>query len=247
MQDKKPSKQQSNSKKSPLRHIAIIMDGNGRWAQQHGYARIQGHRHGAKSVRTVIESAAKQQIEYLTLFCFSSENWQRPEHEINFLMELLIQYIKHELNNLIDNKIKLNVIGQTQKLPEKVYQILQQACEKTSKNTSLQLTLALNYGGRQDILKATHQIATLVKQNKLNIDSLNMREFTKYLSTAGMPDPDLLIRTSGERRISNFLLWQLAYSELVFIDKFWPDFTQQDFNDAIAIFNKRQRRFGNIS
>ncbi len=228
-------------------HIAIIMDGNGRWAAQRGLPRIAGHRAGVDAVRSVVEECARLQIPYLTLFAFSTENWRRPKEEVGALMVLLDQFLKRELSTLMKNNVRLNTIGQPGDLPENVQRTLEDVTGKSSSNTGLTLTLALSYSGRDDIIQAVYRIAEDVSDGTLEPGSMDADTFSSYLSTSDIPDPDLLIRTSGEMRISNFLLWQIAYSEFYVTEKLWPDFTDADLWEAIEVFQKRERRFGMTS
>jgi undecaprenyl diphosphate synthase len=229
------------------RHIAIIMDGNGRWAAQRGLPRIAGHRAGVDTVRSVVEECARLQIPYLTLFAFSTENWKRPKEEVGALMVLLDQYLKRELSTLMKNNVRLNTIGRPGDLPENVQRTLEDVTERSSANTGLTLTLALSYSGRDDIVQAVRRIAEDAGAGTLEPGSVDADTFSSYLSTSDMPDPDLLIRTSGEMRISNFLLWQIAYSEFYVTEKLWPDFTDADLWKAIEVFQERERRFGMTS
>jgi undecaprenyl diphosphate synthase len=229
------------------RHIAIIMDGNGRWAAQRGLPRIAGHRAGVNTVRSVVEECARLQIPYLTLFAFSTENWKRPKEEVGALMVLLDQYLKRELSTLMKNNVRLNTIGRPGDLPENVQRTLEDVTGRSSANTGLTLTLALSYSGRDDIIQALRRIAEDVSDGTLEPGSMDADTFSSYLSTSDIPDPDLLIRTSGEMRISNFLLWQIAYSEFYVTEKLWPDFTDADLWEAIKVFQERERRFGMTS
>ena len=228
-------------------HIAIIMDGNGRWAADRNLPRIAGHRAGVDAVRKVVEDCARFKIPYLTLFAFSTENWNRPQDEVSGLMVLLDQYLKKEMRTLMKNNVRLNTIGRTADLPAKVQQTLREVVEQSAVNDGLTLTLALSYSGRDDILEAVRRIAAAVKRDDLTPDAIEQEIFSSFLNTHGMPDPDLLIRTSGEQRISNFLLWQIAYTEFYITDKLWPDFTNEDLLEAIETFKKRERRFGKTS
>lgn len=225
-------------------HIAIIMDGNGRWAEKHAIGRIRGHRKGAQAVRTVVRTCREIGIKYLTLFAFSSENWERPAREVQALMFLLEEYLTKELPELQKQNIRLTTIGNIERLNPSVMEKLQKVQGKTLENDKMVLNLALSYGARDEMV---HAIKKIVKDNalgKIDIDQLDKEMFSQYLYTSGMPDPDLLIRTSGEYRISNFLLWQLAYTELYFTKVLWPDFTKDDLLKAIASYQKRERRFG---
>jgi undecaprenyl diphosphate synthase len=228
------------------RHIAIIMDGNGRWAKQQGKPRIEGHRAGIKSVRAVVEASAELGISALTLYAFSSENWRRPALEVRALMKLLVEYLKRELQELNENNIRLTTIGRTEALPSKVQKQLQSTIENTRKNTGLILNLALNYGGQNEILDAVKKVTYDIHEKKLSMDALTPEIFGDYLSTAKLPELDLMIRTSGEMRISNFLLWQVAYAELYVTQILWPDFRKQHFYEAIIEYQQRSRRFGRI-
>jgi undecaprenyl diphosphate synthase len=225
-------------------HVAIIMDGNGRWAKKHGNERIYGHQHGVKSVKNVVEEASPIGVKYLTLYAFSTENWNRPKYEVDALMSLLVSTIHSELKLLNDNNVSLMAIGDIKSLPTDVQEELNEAINITSKNTGLKLVLALSYSSRWEIINAVKKIATDVKNGKLEIDNINTELFSSYLTTKGIPDPDLLIRTSGEIRLSNFLLWQLSYSEFYFTEKLWPDFGKEDFLNAIFAYQNRERRFG---
>ena len=228
-------------------HVAIIMDGNGRWAKQKGHMRIFGHRQGVKAVRAAIESAAEIGVGYLTLYAFSTENWTRPEQEVNGLMELLVDTIDSELPTLMKNKIKLATIGDLAKLPKKCQAQLEKTKDKTAENNGLTLVLALSYSGRWDIIEAIKRIGGDVKSGKLTPEEINDEILDKALNTSCFPNPDLLVRTSGEQRISNFLLWEIAYSELYFTPVLWPDFTKDDFYKAIVDYQGRERRFGKTS
>jgi undecaprenyl diphosphate synthase len=228
-------------------HLAIIMDGNGRWAKQQGFLRAFGHENGTKSVKTIIESCAKLGIKNLTLYAFSSENWNRPKLEVDTLMKILIKSLKKELGTLQKNKIKLNAIGNLSKMPEKAQIELLDVIEKTKDNTHMTLTLALSYGSREELVNAVKNISNKVKNNIISVDAIDDSIINEHLYTQNLPDVDLLIRTSGEHRISNFLLWQIAYAELYFTDVLWPDFTEQNLYEAIISYQKRERRFGKTS
>lgn len=228
-------------------HIAIIMDGNGRWAKERGKQRIFGHQSAIQSVREVSEASAELGVKYLTLYAFSTENWNRPVAEVSGLMSLLAQTIKNEIGTLNKNSIRLNAIGDLQSLPKANYEQLMRAIEGTSHNTRMTLTLALSYSGRWDLTQASRRMAKDAAEGKLNPDEITDKTISGYLSTAGMPDPELMIRTSGEERISNFLLWELAYSELYFTPKYWPDFRKPDLYEAILNYQHRERRFGKTS
>ena len=229
------------------KHLAIIMDGNGRWAKQKGMLRAFGHENGTKAVRTTVETCAKLGIENLTLYAFSTENWNRPKLEVDTLMKLLINSLKNELKTLTDNNIKLNTIGNFEKLPASAQKELSQVISKTKDNTRMTLTLALSYGSREEIVSAIKSISSIVKNNIISIDAIDESIINQHLYTQNLPDVDLLIRTSGEHRISNFLLWQIAYAELYFTDVLWPDFREKDLYEAIISYQKRERRFGKTS
>ena len=226
------------------RHIAIIMDGNGRWAQNHSLGRIAGHRKGAESVRKVVETCREIGISYLTLYAFSSENWSRPEKEVSALMTLLERYLKTEVKVMMKNNIRLLTIGDTAALPQKVRLVLEDTIRKTSGNTAMTLVLALNYGSHDEILEAVRKIVEQARQGKIAAADITEERFPEYLYTKGMPDPDLLIRTSGEYRLSNFLMWQMAYTEFYFTDTLWPDFREEQLIEAVLEFQRRERRFG---
>jgi undecaprenyl diphosphate synthase len=229
------------------RHIAIIMDGNGRWAKEQGQDRLYGHYHGVESVRNIVEGCAELGIGYLTLYAFSTENWDRPEYEVIGLMELLVSTIRKEVESLHKNNIKLHVIGDMNMLPEYARQELAEALEFTSKNTGLNLVMALSYSGRWELLNAVKNIAHEVKTGTLAIEEIGQDTLQRYLCTSDFPDPELMIRTSGEFRISNFLLYQLAYAELYFTNVRWPDFRKENLYEAILDFQGRERRFGKTS
>jgi undecaprenyl diphosphate synthase len=236
-------KTQIDLKKLP-KHVAVIMDGNGRWAKMRGKPRVFGHRNGVKAVREVSESAAELGVEWLTLYAFSTENWNRPAFEVNALMSLLVETIRKEIATLNKNNIRLNAIGDLEKLPSRSYKALLEGIEGTSQNTRMTLTLALNYSSRWELTKAMQLIGEACKEGVIAPDDINEGLIAQYLETAQMPNPELMIRTSGERRISNYLLWQLAYAELYFTDVFWPDFNKENFYSAIVDFQQRERRFG---
>ncbi len=229
------------------KHLAIIMDGNGRWAKQKGFLRAFGHENGTKSVRTTVECCAKLGIENLTLYAFSTENWNRPRIEVDTLMKLLINSLKNELKTLINNNIKLNCIGNIDLLPKSAQKELLEVIKKTENNSRMVLTLALSYGSREEIISAVKKISDKVKNNIISINDIDELIINEHLYTQNLPDVDLLIRTSGEHRISNFLLWQIAYSELYFTDVLWPDFKEEDLYEAIISYQKRERRFGKTS
>ena len=229
------------------RHVAIIMDGNGRWAKEQGKDRLFGHYSGVESVRNIVEGCAELGISYLTLYAFSTENWDRPKDEVTGLMELLVQTIRNEVPTLNKNNIRLHVIGNIAMLPETARREIREACEETAGNTGLNLVMALSYSSRWEIVNAVKQIATRVKEGCLQPDDIDDNAFQDELCTATFPDPELMIRTSGEYRISNFLLYQLAYAELYFTDTLWPDFRKQNLYDALYDYQKRERRFGKTS
>jgi len=228
-------------------HIAIIMDGNGRWAKEKGKLRIFGHHNGVLSVRDVVEGSCDVGLKYLTLYTFSSENWNRPKLEVMAIMELMVSTIHKEIDNFMKKNVRLNAIGDLTMLPERCFKELKNAIDKTAGNTGLVLTLALSYSSRREIINAVKQIAGKVQAGTLSIDDIDEDVFENNLYTSGMPDPELLIRTSGENRISNYLLWQIAYAELYFTTKLWPDFRKEDLFEAILDYQKRERRFGLIS
>ncbi len=239
-------KEQINMDNLPV-HVAIIMDGNGRWAKRKGKHRIFGHKNGITSVRQVSEAAAELGIGYLTLYAFSTENWNRPREEVDALMTLLVASLRNEAKTMMKNNIRLLAMGDLQSLPEKVSENLRAVMNRTSGNTGLSLVLALSYSARREITGAIKKLAQDVKDEKLSVDEITNNVFAGYLNQLGIPDPDILIRTSGEFRISNFLLWQIAYSELYFTDTLWPDFRKDDFYKAIVSYQKRERRFGRTS
>jgi undecaprenyl diphosphate synthase len=228
-------------------HLAVIMDGNGRWAQQRMLKRVIGHQRGAETVKMVVEQASLLGIKYLTLFAFSSENWSRPVLEVRALMALLKKYIRQETARMMRKNIRYNVIGNRSDLPDDVNETLDSAINQTANNTGMVLTLALSYGGRQELCAAAARMAGDIVGGRLSADSITTEVFGSYLDTGGLPDPDFLIRTSGEMRISNFLLWQLAYTELYFTETNWPDFTINELHKALADFQSRERRFGMTS
>lgn len=228
-------------------HVAIIMDGNGRWAKEKGKLRVFGHQNGVKAVRDTVEAAAELGVQNLTLYAFSTENWNRPKLEVSALMELLVATISKETKTLMENNIRLNAIGDLSQLPKNCYNELQVAMEKTKGNSRMTLHLALSYSARWEITNAVKLITDKVKQETLSIADINEETISAHLTTKDFPDPELLIRTSGEHRISNFLLWQIAYAELYFTDKLWPDFRREDLYEAIVDFQNRERRFGKTS
>ncbi len=235
-----------NTDKLP-KHIAIIMDGNGRWAIEKGLNRVQGHKNGVKAVREVTEAAAELGISFLTLYAFSTENWNRPKEEVDALMELLVETIKNEISTLNKNNIRLQAIGDLLSLPINCQKNLQEAIDHTSINDGMVLNLALSYSARWEIVEAMKQLATELQENEIDISEINAERISSKLSTKNIPDPELLIRTSGETRVSNFLLWQIAYAELYFTPTLWPDFRKEHFYKAVSDFQNRERRFGKTS
>jgi undecaprenyl diphosphate synthase len=228
------------------RHVAVIMDGNGRWAQARGLSRIEGHKRGKDSVRAVVETSRSLGIPYLSLFAFSTENWQRPKPEVRALMGLLRRYVRTELNRLMRNEVRVLAIGDLDRLPDTVRRDLESAIEATRMNTRLTVGLCVSYGGREDIVQAARGIALDVQAGRMKAEDVNSTTFARRLGTQGFPDPDLLIRTSGEMRLSNFFLWQLAYTEIYVTNALWPDFREKEFIEALARYQQRQRRFGRI-
>ncbi|GAB3565594.1 isoprenyl transferase [Spirosoma luteolum] len=228
-------------------HIAVIMDGNGRWAKQQGAARIFGHRSAIKAVREVTEGCAELGIKYLTLYAFSTENWNRPKYEVDALMTLLVHTIRGEIKTLMDNNVRLSTIGHTETLPADCQRELAEAMRETAGNTGLTLILALSYSGRWEIIEAARQLAADVRDGKIGPADIDEQRFSSYLTTANIPDPELMIRTSGEMRISNFMLWQLAYSEFYMPEVLWPDFRRKHLHEAILTYQQRERRFGKTS
>lgn len=229
------------------KHIAVIMDGNGRWAKQHNLDRTEGHRKGVESVRTIMQAASKIGVKFITLYTFSTENWNRPVEEVNALMELMIHAVMKETAELIENGIRLQVIGDLDRLPEATRKALDNCLEATSKGQTSTVILALSYSSRWEIMEATKNIANDISKGKIKSSEISENLFSSYLTTKNFPDPDLLIRTGGEIRISNFLLWQIAYSELVFTDELWPDFSEDSLFQAVIDYQQRERRFGKIS
>ncbi len=236
-----------DAERPAVRHVAIIMDGNGRWAAERGLPRAEGHRQGVESVRRTLKAAMELGVSHLTLFSFSSENWSRPKQEINDLFGLLRRFVRRDLADLHKNGVKIRVIGARTGLESDILRMLDEAAELTKDNTALDLTIAFNYGARDEIARAAQRIAEDVKAGAMDASDVTPEKFSTYLDTAGLPDPDLLIRTSGELRLSNFLLWQLAYAEFVFVDVYWPDFSKDVFAAAIAEYQQRSRRFGGTS
>ena len=237
----------SNFKNDIPKHLAIIMDGNGRWAESKGKNRIHGHSHGVRAVREVVEEAVQLKVEYLTLYAFSTENWSRPKEEIGVLMKLLVNTLRSEFEKLLQNRIKLNVIGNISQLPEIVQNELEYVMKQTQNNSEMTLTLALSYGGREELANVLKQLVIKVKNNIISAENINQSIINEHLYTQNLPDVDLLIRTSGEKRISNFMLWQIAYAELYFSKVLWPDFTKDHLHEALVSYQKRERRFGKTS
>ncbi|WP_405399263.1 isoprenyl transferase [Maribacter sp. Asnod2-G09] len=229
------------------KHLAIIMDGNGRWAKERGKLRVFGHEHGVKTVRIVVEECVQLKIDYLTLYTFSTENWNRPKIEVQTLMRLLVSSLKKELKTFNKNNIRLNTIGNIDALPSKAYRELVEVMDQTKQNTGMTLTLALSYGAREELQSMVKEISAKVKNNIISIENIDQEIINSHLYTHDLPDVDLLIRTSGEHRISNFLLWQIAYAELYFIDVYWPDFREHHLVEAIKNYQNRERRFGKTS
>ena len=228
-------------------HVAVIMDGNGRWAKARGLPRTAGHKRGSEAARKVVRAAAEAGVKYITLFGFSSENWNRPDEEVTDLMGLLRFYLNREIKSLEKEGVKLRVIGNRSMLPADIQELIVTAEKRTADNVRITLIIALSYGGRAEIANGAKIIAQKVKEGEIDPSEINEEMFSKYLETSDIPDPDLLIRTSGEKRISNFLLWQTAYSEFIFTDTLWPDFSEDDFKNALAEFGSRERRYGKIS
>lgn len=237
----------SDFKNDLPKHLAIIMDGNGRWAEKKGKNRVQGHSDGVRAVQEVVEEALQLKIEYLSLYAFSTENWSRPQEEIGILMKLLVNTLRSEFEKLLENRIKLKVIGNIDQLPDFVQEELRYVVNQTQNNNEMTLTLALSYGGREELTNTLKQIADKVKNNIISPEDLDESVINEHLYTCDLPDVDLLIRTSGEKRISNFMLWQVAYAELYFSEVLWPDFTKEDLHKAIINYQKRERRFGKTS
>ena len=236
----------AQAKSSLPAHVAVIMDGNGRWAKQRNLPRIEGHRNGAESVRAVVRAAGEVGIKYLTLYAFSMENWTRPKQEVDTLMKYLDRYLRNEVGELQKNNVRLEVIGQIYRLPEFVQEQLKKTIALLHRNKGLTLVLALSYGGRTEIVEAVRGIAAKVKQGKLDPEEITEQVLAQHLYTKGIPDPDLLIRTSGEMRVSNFLLWQISYAELVVTSTLWPDFRKPQFFEALEEYARRHRRFGAV-
>ncbi|MGM0932096.1 MAG: isoprenyl transferase [Bacteroidota bacterium] len=229
------------------KHIALIMDGNGRWAKQQGFLRIKGHEQGTTAVRDVVEGAAELGVEHLTLYAFSTENWNRPKLEVQTLMKLLVSSLRKEITTLQDNDIRLNAIGNLDNLPKKAHRELMEVIDKTKSNNRMVLTLALSYGSREELTSAVKEISLKVKNNEISSEDIDESVINQHLYTRNLPDVDLLVRTSGEQRISNFLLWQIAYAELYFTELLWPDFRKENLFEAIYNYQNRERRFGKTS
>jgi len=243
-----PSLPQLNLPREKLpRHVAVIMDGNGRWAQRQGLPRIEGHRRGVASVRRITEESARIGLEQLTLYCLSSENWKRPQHELDFLMHLLEQYMIEERTTILAQNIRVSVIGRRAGIPESTLCEIDKTIALSAANSGLRLCLAINYGGRAEVLDAVRQIATAAKEGRLEPAALQESDLERHLYTAGMPDPDLVIRTAGEQRISNFLLWQISYAEIWVTPRCWPEFAEEDLYGALRDFAARDRRFGGLN
>jgi len=238
---------QKNPEPGTPRHIAVIMDGNGRWAKSRGLHRIMGHRKGAEAVRRIIRLCGDKGIEHLTLFAFSSENWQRPPREVKLLMELFIAVLEKDIDVLVEKGVRLRIIGDLDRFGKRIGKLIKKAEMRTACNDCMQLTIAANYGGRWDITQACRQLAEKSSRGEIDPDKIDEELISSYLASDGIPDPDLFIRTGGEKRISNFLIWQLAYCELYFTDVLWPDFSKEDFSDALQWFASRERRFGKTS
>jgi len=228
------------------KHIAIIMDGNGRWAQKRGLPRVMGHRQGIQALKRILEEVVRLGIPFLTVYAFSTENWQRPKEEVSYLMGLIEEYMKKEIHNLERNNIKIKLLGSLDPLPQKARAAVEEALERTAKKSGTTLSVALNYGGRAELVRAARKLAQAVSAGELDLENIDEELFAAQLDSAPLPDPDLLIRTGGQMRISNFLLWQLAYTELWVTPKLWPDFTAQDLQEAIEDYRRRTRRFGKI-
>jgi len=229
------------------KHIAIIMDGNGRWAKKRGKKRIYGHHEGVKTVREIVENSVELQIKYLSLYTFSTENWNRPKEEVDALMDLLVQTLNEQIADLMKQNIRLNAIGNLNRLPAHTYQTLQEVLQKTTDNSGMTLSIALNYGGRDEIVQMTKELAKKVKNNIILPENIDENKINLHLYSHNLPDVDFMIRTGGEKRISNFLLWKIAYAELYFTDILWPDFNKQHYYEALADYQKRERRFGKTS
>ncbi len=241
------SKKKSKKRLNDIpKHVAIIMDGNGRWAKKRGMPRFLGHRQGVKTVKRIVRRASDLGIKYLTLYAFSTENWNRPQDEVNFLMDLFVETLENEFKDLYEENVKLNFIGQLDALPQKVQDTLNRTKENSKDNDGLELILAINYGSRNEILSSIKTIASDIKSGKIKVDEIDEQMVSDNLFASHVPDPELLIRTSNEHRISNYLLWQIAYSEFIFVDALWPDFTNELFEDSLFDYQNRHRRFGGL-
>lgn len=240
----KPAQSHAAQLPDPPVHVAIIMDGNGRWARARGLPRIAGHRQGAEAVRTAVTTAMDMGVGYLTLYGFSSENWKRPDSEVSDLMGLLRLYLKKEINELDQKGVCMRFIGQRERLAPDIVDLIEDAETRTAANTRLNLTVALSYGARQEITEAARTLAGRVMAGEISLNEIDEDALARHLDTSGIPDPDMVIRTSGEKRVSNFLLWQSAYAELIFVDTLWPDFSREDLEEAIHEFHSRERRYG---
>lgn len=243
---KQPKESDSLSEENAPNHVAIIMDGNGRWAQKRGLPRFAGHKEGVSTVNKIVKTAVKANVKVLTLYTFSTENWKRPKQEVEYILKLPKEFLHVYLPSLMENNVRIQTIGDFQALPSHTQEAVNYAKEKTKHNDGLILNFALNYGGRYEILKAVKQIVTEVKEDDIDMSSLDEETFSKYLYTTGVSDPDLLIRTGGECRLSNFMLWQMAYTEFWFTDKLWPEFTEETFYEALLAYQHRKRRYGGI-
>lgn len=239
-------KNKSNETLNIPEHIAIIMDGNGRWAKKRGMPRNVGHKAGGDNVKTITKACKNYGVKYLTLYAFSTENWSRPEAEVSGLMDLLVFFLKNELKELHENKVRVRAIGDISRLPEKTKQVLLDSMDQTKDNDDLHLILALNYGSRHEITHAVKRLCEKVKAGELEPNAINETMISNHLYTHDIPDPDLMVRTSGEIRLSNYMLWQLAYTEFYFVETFWPDFGEEALLDAIEVYSRRQRRFGSV-
>ncbi len=227
-------------------HIAIIMDGNGRWAAQRDLPRIEGHRQGVDTVRDIVKACRHLEVEVLTIYAFSTENWKRPKWEVKFLLELPYKYLQEDLQSLLDNNIKLRISGEAEALPAKAREAISNALDRTANNNGMIFNMAINYGGRPDIVQAARRIAFEAREGQIKLEDIEEKFFANYLQTAGLPDPELVIRTSGELRVSNFLLWQIAYAELYFTPVYWPDFKRMHLLEAIYDYQTRRRRYGGL-
>ena len=245
--ENKISPSEKNKELTLPRHVAVIMDGNGRWARNRGQSRVMGHKKGAEAVRRIIRNCGDQGVEYLTLFAFSSENWKRPNREVKLLMELFISVLEKDIDVLVENGVRLSIIGDLERFGKRIGKLIKKAEMRTASNDRMHLMIAANYGGRWDITQACQRLAEKSRNGELSPDEINEELLSRHLVTDEIPDPDLFIRTGGEKRISNFLIWQLAYAELYFTDVLWPDFSKDDFIDALQWFASRERRYGKTS